>query len=98
MITGIALTFLINIVTAVLKWVTGKIGRTGTQIVVFVLALAAAAFVRFGSYIPNLETYIATAVALFSAAVAFYEVVLTYIPFFQGPKDTSQAVPQTPIG
>lgn len=86
MLTAAALTFGINIATAALQWITTKFGRVTTQVVVFVLALLAATFVHFDFFGTGLKEWLLTAAAIFSASVTFYELVLQYIPFFQGPK------------
>lgn len=86
MLTAAALTFAVNVATAVLKWLTGRIGKLGTQIVVFALALVAALFWTYQEQVPGLAAVIAAAIGIFSMAVAFYEVVLSRIPFFKGPE------------
>lgn len=85
LLTAAALTFVVNLATAVFKWMFGKIGQTGTQAVVFVLALVAALFVHFDFFTPGIKEWIITGGAIFSVAVTFYEVVLSKFDFFKGP-------------
>lgn len=85
MLTAAALTFAINIVTAALQWITTKFGRVTTQVIVFIGALLVALVVHFNYFGAPLYNYLLSAAAIFSAAVAFYEVALQYIPFFKGP-------------
>ena len=87
MITAVALTFVVNVATAVFKWLFVKVGRVGTQAIVFVLACVAALFIHFDFFTADIKTYLMTAGAVFSAAVALYEVVLSRFAFFQGPQE-----------
>ena len=86
MLTVSALAFLINIGTAVFNWIFQKVGRVGTQIFIFVLALGGAAYAQYGSAFPTFQSYLTAAVILFSLSVAFYEVLLRYFPAFSGPQ------------
>ena len=86
MLTVSALAFLINVGTAVFNWVFQKVGRVGTQVFIFALALAGAAYAQYGSAFPTFQNELAAAVILFSLAVAFYEVLLRYFPLFSGPQ------------
>jgi len=85
MLTTAGLAFLINIGTAVFNWLFQKVGRVGTQVFIFVLALIGAAYAQYGSAFPSFQNDLAAAVILFSLAVAFYEVLLRYFPAFSGP-------------
>lgn len=89
LLTGIALTFAVNIGGAVFNWIYNKAGRTTTQIVIFVLALIAALVYQYQAQIPGLWGWLQTGALIFSGAVAIYEVILTYFPTFAGPGNTS---------
>lgn len=86
-LSGAALVFGINIVTSVLKnWVFPKFGAFGVQVVAFVLALLGAFWVIYAAEFPGLQDLALAGGAVFSMAVAFYEVVLKHISFFrEGP-------------
>ena len=86
MLTAAALAFIINVATAVFNWVFQKVGRVGTQVFIFVLALGAAAYSQYGSQFPTFQNDLTAAIVLFSLAVAFYEVILKYFPAFSGPQ------------
>lgn len=96
MITEIALVFLVNVITSfVKKWVYPKYGRIGTQVLAFLAALLGALYYTYSFKLPGLKAFVESALAIFSLAVAFYEVVLKYIPFFQG--DSSNPIVPTPV-
>jgi hypothetical protein len=86
MLTAAALAFLVNIGGAVFNWVFKKVGRIGTQVVIFALALLAAAYYQYSVDYPDVVATVQSAVVLFSIAVAFYEVVLNRFPIFSGPQ------------
>lgn len=84
MITGTVLIFLVNILTSVLKqWVYPRFGKIGVQVTVFLLALIGAAYYTYSRLFPDLETFVASAITIFSVAVAFYEVILSHLPLFK---------------
>lgn len=85
MLTAAALAFVINIGGAVFNWIFQKVGRIGTQVFIFALALIGAVYWQYGQTMPGLSDIIQAAVVLFSMAVAFYEVILKYFPTFSGP-------------
>lgn len=87
MLTAAALVFLINVGTAVFNWLFQRVGRFGTQVFIFALALIAALYWQYGTQFPSLQGYVQAAIVLFSLAVAFYEVLLRYFPAFSGPQE-----------
>jgi hypothetical protein len=89
MLTAAALAFAVNLGGAIFNWIFQKVGRVGTQIVLFVLATAAALWYTYGSQFPGLGQLLQMALVIFSLAVAFYEVLLKYFPMFSGPTTTS---------
>ncbi len=83
MLTAAGLAFLVNVGGAAFNWLFARVGRIGTQVAIFILALAAAIYWQYGAA----YSYIAqAAIVLFSMAVAFYEVLLRYFPAFSGPE------------
>lgn len=77
----LAIVFGVNVLSSVLKrWVAPKFGKIGVQITVFVLAFIAAYIFLYGNY----EQLLNSTLAIFSVAVAFYEVILSRIPIFKG--------------
>lgn len=85
MLTAAALAFAVNVGGAVFNWIFQRAGRLTTQIVLFVIAIAAAAYWQYHGLVPGLESLVSGALILFSMAVAFYEVLLKYFPAFSGP-------------
>lgn len=84
MITAPAIIFAVNVFTSILKrWVAPKYGKVGVQVVAFTLALLGAAFISWKDAIPGLEAVVYNGIAIFSLAVAFYEVLLSYLPWFK---------------
>lgn len=84
MITLGAITFTINIATSLLKqYVYPRYGKLGVQIFAFACALIAALYVSYKDQFPGLEEFIITVLAIFSMAVAFYEVVLQNLSWFK---------------
>jgi len=84
--TEIALVFLVNAITSVVKrWIFPKYGKFGVQVIAFALATIGAVYYTYHNEIPGLQNVVAAAISLFSLAVAFYEVILQYIPLFKGP-------------
>lgn len=83
MITGTALTFIINLVTSVTKkYVMPKVGATGVQILVFILALIGTAYLNYGSQYPSLIAFVTEAAKYFAGAIVLYEVLLSKFDFF----------------
>lgn len=87
MLTATALAFMVNIAGAAFNWLYQKSGRVTTQVVIFMLALIAAVYYQYLAHIPGIQEAVQMAIILFSMAVAFYEVILRYFPFFSGPKN-----------
>jgi len=84
MITLGAITLIINVATSLLKqFVYPRFGKLGVQIFAFACALIAALYVTYKEQFPGLEEFIITVLAIFSMAVAFYEVVLQNISWFK---------------
>lgn len=80
----VAVAFGVNVLTSVLKrWVYPRFGALGVQVTAFVLALIGAWYWLYGQNITQLSTIVTAAVALFSLAVALYEVILRHLPFFR---------------
>lgn len=80
-----AIVLVINVLTSLIKnWIKPKFGTTGVHVFVFALALIGAGYMSYKDSFPHLATYVASAGALFSLAVAFYEVILSHIPAFKG--------------
>lgn len=79
MFTTAALAVLVSVGTTIFKWFYSKVGRVGTQIVVFILALIGALYYSYQGTVPGLRTYFENAVTIFCVAVAFYEVLLGYL-------------------
>jgi hypothetical protein len=74
----------VNILTAVArKWIFPKWGRLGVQVIAFVLALIGAAWVTYSGGFPGLIVIVEEGLKLLALAIAFYEVVLKYIPVFR---------------
>lgn len=72
----------VNVLTALVKkYVYPKYGRTGVQVVVFVLAVIGAVYMRYGA---SVEAYATAAIAIFTTAIALYEVLWSRIAFFKG--------------
>lgn len=86
MLTAAALAFLVNVGGAAFNWLFQRVGRVGTQVAIFILALATAGYYQYSVNFPDLVSVVQTAIVLFSMAVAFYEVILSYFPLFSGPK------------
>lgn len=83
LISVAALALVINVVTALLKnFIYPKFGRVGVQVVVFILAAIGALYVMYGGQYPGLITFVTAAGAVFSTAVAFYEVLWNRIGWF----------------
>lgn len=83
--TELALVFSINVLTSFVKrWVYPKWGKTGTQVLAFVLALIGAMYYMYLKDNANVSTYVSAVIGLFSIAVAFYETILSKIPVFKG--------------
>lgn len=80
-----AITLIVNVLTSALKWMQAKLGGSAVHAVVFVLALVGALYLQYHTMYPTFTHYIETTGVVFSAAVALYEVLLSKIPFFQGP-------------
>lgn len=91
-ILPIYIVFAINILTSVVKkWIFPKWGKFGVQLFVFALALIGAAYLTYEAQIPGLSAVVAAAFGLFSLAVTFYEVILSYIPIFkQSPVESGE--------
>lgn len=84
--TPIYITFALNLLTSIAKrWIYPRFGVVGVQAFLFVLALIGAAYWMYKEQVPGLEAVIGAAIALFSMAVAFYEVLLQHIPVLKGP-------------
>lgn len=84
MISAIALVFVINVVTSVLKrWIYPSYGKLGVQVVAFIAAAIAALYVAYRQEFPGMEEFVMTALALFSSTIAIYEVVLQNISWFK---------------
>lgn len=89
MLTATALAFAVNVGGAVFNWIFKEVGRVGTQIVLFALALIAAFWYTYGANFPGIGNYLGIALTIFSLAVTFYEVLLRYFPMFSGPTTTA---------
>lgn len=85
MFTAAALTLIVNVATSLLKWSYDRVGKVGSQIIVFVFALVAALFWTYQAQVPGLVEYAKATIGIFCLAVAFYEVILSRIAFFKGP-------------
>lgn len=84
MLTLGAITLIINVATSVLKrYVYPKYGKFGVQLFAFACALIAAVYVTYKEQFPGVEEFVVTVLAIFSMAVAFYEVVLQNISWFK---------------
>jgi len=82
--TATAIILLVNIVTSLLKkFVLPKYGKTGVHVLLFVLAIIGAVYISYGS---SIQIYVSNSVAVFSLAVALYEVLLSRFAFFKGKK------------
>jgi uncharacterized membrane protein len=67
-----ALAFLVNVLTSLVKnFIQPKFGSIGVQVFAFILALIGAFYILYGA-----------AGAIFSVAVAYYEVILNKISVF----------------
>ncbi len=85
MISAAALVFAVNVFSSVLKrWVKPAFGVVGVHVTVFILALIGALYVTYQGVFPDIATWVGTALAVFTLAVAFYEVILSHIPIFKG--------------
>lgn len=85
LVTVGALAFATNILVALLKkYVYPQYGAFGIQVVSFVLATIGAFFFMYGSQFPGLWNLVVAGGAVFSTAVAFYEVVFQRISWFKG--------------
>lgn len=83
--TEIALIFLINAVSSLLKkWVYPKFGKIGVQVVVFIAAVIGALYYTYGKG-TQIEEIVAITIALFSSSVAIYEVILSNLKVFKIP-------------
>lgn len=87
--TEIALVFLVNLLSTVFKrWIFPRFGKTGIQVIVFILSIVGALYYTYKNRIVGLEEMVTSAIALFSLAVALYETVLSHFDFFKGnPQD-----------
>lgn len=83
MLTAAALALLVNVATGIFNWMFAKVGRVGTQIFIFVIALFAALYWQYGQAYSEI---VQTAIILFCMAVGFYEAILQYFPIFKGPQ------------
>jgi hypothetical protein len=78
-----ALAFLVNVLTSLVKnFIQPKFGSIGVQVFAFILALIGAFYILYGANIPNLQSWVVAAGAIFSVAVAYYEVILNKISVF----------------
>lgn len=95
--TVAATVFIINVLTWIFKsWVWPRFGKTGVQAIVFFFALIGAAYINYGNMFAGAETYVASVIALFSLAVALYEVLWSKFSFFQNsafPEETPVVKP-----
>lgn len=83
-LTGGALALLVNALTSVFKlFIYPKFGKIGVQVVSFAIALVLAWLFIYGRQIESVWNLIVAAGALFSAAVAIYEVLLQRIDLFK---------------
>lgn len=84
--TGVAIVFLVNILTSAFKkWIYPRFGKLGVQITIFIFAVIGAFYYTYADAIPGLLHLVETACALFSLAVALYEVILSRFDFFKVP-------------
>jgi len=82
--TSVAVILLVNVVTSLLKkYVVPKWGRNGVHIILFTLATISAVYMNYGD---SIQIYVANAIAIFSLAVALYEVLLSRFAFFKVKK------------
>ncbi len=87
--TEASLVLAVTVLTSIIKrWVYPKYGRIGTQVLAFALATIGATYYVYAKNIPGLQEIVTAAITLFSLSVAFYEVLLQYIPAFKGPPVT----------
>jgi hypothetical protein len=56
-------------------------------VVVFLLSVIAALYVTYAEAVPQLKMFMFALATVFTTAVAFYEVLLQYIPIFKGEKE-----------
>lgn len=89
MLTATALAFAVNVAGAAFNWIFQRVGRVGTQIVIFVFALVAALWYTYSTSFPGVSQYLQITLVIFSLAVTFYEVLLGYFPAFKGPTTPS---------
>jgi hypothetical protein len=82
-----ALILVINVVSSLLKrWIYPRFGKNGVQVTIFILALIGAVYWTYGKDIVGIEQVVGTAIALFSMAVAIYEVILSRLNIFKQPE------------
>jgi hypothetical protein len=83
MISGAALAFAINILTSVVKnFILPKFGEIGIHVFAFALATIGALYFLYSDMIPGFSQAVQAAIAVFTTAVAFYEVVLKHLSSF----------------
>lgn len=82
MFTPIAITFLINAATQILKrFVIPRFGEIGVHVILFVLSLAGAAYFMWLKDIPGIQNALLIAVQFFCLGIAIYEVFLKKLGF-----------------
>lgn len=79
-----AITFVVNLATTFFKKVVfPRFGRTGVQVILFICALIGAVYYQYLQHVPSIKEIVAGAIAIFSMAIALYEVILSRFSFFQ---------------
>lgn len=89
MLTTAALALVVNAAVGIYKWLVPRVGRAGIQIIAFVIALAAALYQTYSGAFPSVEIWVKSAIGIFCVAVAFYEVIWTYLPSLTTPGGVS---------
>lgn len=85
-----ALAVLVNLFTYLTStYIVPRWGKTGVQAIVAFFALASALYFTYLQYLPSVKSFLTAAVAIFSLAVSFYEVIWSRIGKNENTENTN---------
>jgi len=77
--TEITIIFLVNLFASISKkWIKPRFGKTGVQVVVFILSVLAALYYTFPH--PSLSEFVAITVGVLTMSITFYELLWSKLP------------------
>lgn len=91
--TPLAITFIVNITTQVIKkYIMPKFGATGVHVLLFTFSVIAALYFTYGDQFPSIKSLLFVGAQIFCLAIALYEVVLARLAnAFTSAMDTKDA-------